>query len=130
MTPLDRTLALDRWKHGPVLIAEDLDLDVAWPNQLTLEIHRRLAECGAGLGPGPRDGLMTGLARRGLSVRMVRTGLELTALAIGFVLGGSVGVGTVAYALAIGPLVQWALPRLTVTAALEGERRESRAVRT
>jgi uncharacterized membrane protein YczE len=85
---------------------------------------------GAGLGPGPRDGLMTGLARRGLSVRTVRTGLELTALAIGFVLGGSVGVGTVAYALAIGPLVQWALPRLTVTAALEGERRESRAVRT
>jgi len=85
---------------------------------------------GAGLGPGPRDGLMTGLARRGPSVRTVRTGLELTALAIGFVLGGSVGVGTVAYALAIGPLVQWALPRLTVTAALEGERCESRAVRT
>lgn len=85
---------------------------------------------GAGLGPGPRDGLMTGLARRGLSVRAVRTGLELTALAIGFALGGSVGVGTVAYALAIGPLVQWALPRLTVTAALEGERCESCAVRT
>ena len=85
---------------------------------------------GAGLGPGPRDGLMTGLARRGPSVRTVRTGLELTALAIGFVLGGSVGVGTVAYALAIGPLVQWALPRLTVTAALEGERCESCAVRT
>jgi uncharacterized membrane protein YczE len=73
---------------------------------------------------------MTGLARRGLSVRAVRTGLELTALAIGFVLGGSVGVGTVAYALAIGPLVQWALPRLTVTTALEGERCESCAVRT
>jgi uncharacterized membrane protein YczE len=85
---------------------------------------------GAGLGPGPRDGLMTGLARRGLSVRAVRTGLELTALAIGFVLGGSVGVGTLAYALAIGPLVQWALPRLTVTAALEGELCESCAVRT
>lgn len=85
---------------------------------------------GAGLGPGPRDGLMTGLARRGLSIRAVRTGLELTALAIGFVLGGSVGVGTVAYALAIGPLVQWALPRLTVTAALGGERCESCAVRT
>jgi uncharacterized membrane protein YczE len=85
---------------------------------------------GAGLGPGPRDGLMTGLARRGLSVRAVRTGLELTALAIGFLLGGSVGVGTVAYALAIGPLVQWALPRLTVTAALEGELCESCAVRT
>jgi uncharacterized membrane protein YczE len=85
---------------------------------------------GAGLGPGPRDGLMTGLARRGLSIRAVRTGLELTALAIGFVLGGSVGVGTLAYALAIGPLVQWALPRLTVTAALEGELCESCAVRT
>lgn len=85
---------------------------------------------GAGLGPGPRDGLMTGLARRGLSVRAVRTGLELTALSFGFVLGGSVGIGTVAYALSIGPLVQWALPRLTMAAAVEGERCDSGAVRT
>jgi uncharacterized membrane protein YczE len=69
---------------------------------------------GAGLGPGPRDGLMTGLARRGLSVRLVRTGIEVAVLVIGFLLGGSVGIGTVAFAVLIGPLVQLALPRLAV----------------
>ncbi len=69
---------------------------------------------GAGLGPGPRDGLMTGLAARGVgSVRVVRTGLELTALAIGWLLGGSVGIGTLAFALTIGPNVQFFLERLT-----------------
>ncbi len=62
---------------------------------------------GAHYGPGPRDGLMTGLARRtGRSIRLVRTGIEVTVLAAGFVLGGRVGVGTVLYALAIGPLAQ------------------------
>jgi uncharacterized membrane protein YczE len=65
---------------------------------------------GAGLGPGPRDGLMTGLARRGWSIRTVRTGIEVSVLALGFLLGGSVGVGTVAFALGIGPLVHLALP--------------------
>ena len=65
---------------------------------------------GAGLGPGPRDGLMTGLARRGWSIRAVRTGIEVTVLALGFLLGGSVGIGTVAFALGIGPLVHVALP--------------------
>jgi uncharacterized membrane protein YczE len=61
----------------------------------------------ARFGPGPRDGLMTGLHRRtGRSLRLVRTGIEVAVLATGFVLGGSVGVGTVAYALAIGPLSQ------------------------
>jgi uncharacterized membrane protein YczE len=70
---------------------------------------------GAQLGPGPRDGLMTGLVRRtGLSVRLVRTTIELTALAVGWLMGGVVGVGTVAYALAIGPVVHVLLPRLTV----------------
>ncbi|HYT09370.1 MAG TPA: hypothetical protein VEL73_01780, partial [Mycobacteriales bacterium] len=69
---------------------------------------------GAGLGPGPRDGLMTGLARRGLSIRAVRTCIEVAVLAVGFALGGSVGVGTVAFALAIGPLVHLSLPRLTL----------------
>ncbi|MBS1694561.1 MAG: hypothetical protein JST91_20300 [Actinobacteria bacterium] len=68
---------------------------------------------GAGLGPGPRDGLMTGLvARTGLSVRLVRTSIEATVLAVGWLLGGTVGVGTVLYALGIGPLVQLVL-RLT-----------------
>lgn len=68
---------------------------------------------GAGLGPGPRDGLMTGLvARSGLSVRLVRTTIEASVLSAGWLLGGSVGVGTVIYALGIGPLVQLVL-RLT-----------------
>jgi uncharacterized membrane protein YczE len=70
---------------------------------------------GARLGPGPRDGLMTGLARRtGWSVRVSRTGIEVAVLGAGWLLGGSVGVGTVVYALAIGPLVQLLLPRFTV----------------
>ena len=68
---------------------------------------------GAGLGPGPRDGLMTGLvARTGLSVRLVRTSIEATVLAVGWLLGGTVGVGTLVYAFGIGPLVQLVL-RLT-----------------
>jgi len=70
---------------------------------------------GASLGPGPRDGLMTGIAARGHSLRAVRTLIELSVLAIGFALGGSVGPGTVAYALSIGPLTHVLLPRLTVT---------------
>jgi uncharacterized membrane protein YczE len=73
------------------------------------------AYIGARLGPGPRDGLMTGLVRRtGSSVRVVRTLLEVSVLATGWLLGGTVGIGTVAYALAIGPLVHVLLPRLTV----------------
>lgn len=67
---------------------------------------------GARLGPGARDGLMTGIAARGHSLRTVRTGIELSVLGIGVVLGGSVGIGTVAYALAIGPLVHFFLPHL------------------
>ncbi|HLK94322.1 MAG TPA: hypothetical protein VK365_01105 [Nocardioidaceae bacterium] len=70
---------------------------------------------GSQFGAGPRDGLMTGLVRRtGRSIRLVRTSLELTVLALGWLLGGVVGVGTVLYALAIGPLVQIFLPRLVV----------------
>jgi uncharacterized membrane protein YczE len=63
---------------------------------------------GAGLGPGPRDGLMTGLVvRTGRSVRLVRTSIEATVLTVGWLLGGTVGVGTVVYAFGIGPLVQF-----------------------
>jgi uncharacterized membrane protein YczE len=70
---------------------------------------------GAQLGPGPRDGMMTGLVRRtGKSVRLVRTSIEVTVLAVGWLLGGVVGIGTIAYALAIGPLVHILLPLFTV----------------
>ena len=70
------------------------------------------AYIGAGLGPGPRDGLMTGLAARGHSIRAVRTGIELTVLASGWLLGGTVGIGTVLYAVSIGPLAHVFIPLL------------------
>ena len=83
------------------------------------------AYIGAGFGPGPRDGVMTGLAARGHSIRLVRTGLEATMLVTGWLLGGTVGVGTVLYALAIGPLAHLFIPlfargRPTPEGALEG----------
>ncbi len=65
---------------------------------------------GAGLGPGPRDGLTTGLAARGRSIRVVRTAIELSVLAVGWLLGGNVGAGTLVYALGIGPLVHVTIP--------------------
>jgi uncharacterized membrane protein YczE len=70
---------------------------------------------GAGLGPGPRDGLMTGISRRGISVRAARTGIEVFVLAVGVALGGAIGLGTAVFALGIGPLVQLFLPHLTMT---------------
>jgi uncharacterized membrane protein YczE len=71
---------------------------------------------GARFGPGPRDGLMTGIAGRWprLSIRLVRTSIEVLVLGVGFLLGGTVGVGTVAYALGIGPLVQLFMPVFAV----------------
>jgi uncharacterized membrane protein YczE len=77
------------------------------------------AYIGAGLGPGPRDGLMTGLAARGHSIRVVRTSIELTVLAVGWILGGTVGVGTVVYALGIGPIAHIAIPRLAIAKPAE-----------
>ncbi len=77
---------------------------------------------GAGLGPGPRDGLMTGLHARGHSIRVVRTVIELTVLAAGWLLGGSVGIGTVVFAITIGPLVHVLLPRLNVPSTVEKEK--------
>ena len=93
---------------------------------------------GAGMGPGPRDGLMTGLvARTGWSVRLVRTGIETTVLAVGWLLGGTVGVGTLVYALGIGPLVQLMLrlaPRRALAAGgwaqVVGERADEQALAT
>ena len=69
---------------------------------------------GAGMGPGPRDGLMTAIAARGHSVRVVRTVLEVSVLTIGFLLGGSVGIGTLLFAFTIGPNVHYWLDRLTL----------------
>jgi uncharacterized membrane protein YczE len=69
---------------------------------------------GAGLGPGPRDGLMTGFAKRGISIRFARTAIEVSVLVVGIALGGAIGVGTAVFALAIGPLVQFFLPRLRI----------------
>jgi uncharacterized membrane protein YczE len=65
---------------------------------------------GAGLGPGPRDGLMTGFAARGHSLRVARTCIEATVLLAGWLLGGTVGVGTVVYAVCIGPLAHIFVP--------------------
>jgi uncharacterized membrane protein YczE len=78
------------------------------------------AYVGAGLGPGPRDGLMVGLAARGHSIRMVRTLIEVTVLTAGVLLGGTVGIGTVVFAVSIGPLVHIALPRFTRRRVAEG----------
>lgn len=74
---------------------------------------------GAGLGSGPRDGLMMGISgrtwgKRRVSIRTARTGVEASVLAAGFVLGGPIGIGTVAFMVGIGPLVQFLLPRFVV----------------
>lgn len=69
---------------------------------------------GANLGPGPRDGLMTSIARRGPSIRLTRSILEVVVLITGWLLGGTFGIGTLAFAFLIGPLVQFFLPRWTV----------------
>ncbi|MCS3432284.1 putative membrane protein YczE [Klebsiella sp. BIGb0407] len=72
---------------------------------------------GAGLGAGPRDGLMTGIhARTGWSIRSIRTAIEVTVLSAGWLMGGAFGVGTVLYALAIGPLIQFFLPWFQIAA--------------
>jgi uncharacterized membrane protein YczE len=88
------------------------------------------AYIGARLGPGPRDGLMTGLAARtGWSIRLDRTGIEVTVLAVGWLLGGTVGLGTVVYALAIGPLTQAFLPWFVIATPPRGPRASTDAPR-
>jgi uncharacterized membrane protein YczE len=85
------------------------------PAGILLNAVATAAYIGVHLGPGPRDGLMTGLVRRtGRSVRLVRTSIEVTVVVLGWLLGGTLGVATVLYALAIGPLVHALLPRLAV----------------
>jgi len=69
---------------------------------------------GSGLGPGPRDGLMTGLAARGWRVSRARTSVEVAVLLIGWLLGGSVGAGTLVFAIVIGPIVQRTIPALSI----------------
>ncbi len=70
---------------------------------------------GAGLGPGPRDGLMVGLAKRGQSLRVMRTMIEVTVLVAGFMLGGTVGIGTLLYAVTIGPIAHVTIPAFSHT---------------
>ncbi len=94
----------------------------SWPARVLLVVAgtglnavATAAYIGVQLGPGPRDGLMTGLVRRtGGSVRLVRTAIEVVVVLVGVALGGTLGVATVVYALTIGPMVQALLPRLTV----------------
>lgn len=104
-----------------IVIGVAIDASLAWlpePDELLPRyafVAAGIALVGAGsgvyltcfLGPGPRDGLMTGTSRRtGLSLRVVRTGIEITALTAGAILGGTLGIGTLAFALLIGPAVQ------------------------
>ncbi len=84
------------------------------------------AYIGARLGPGPRDGLMTGLARRGHSIRVVRTGIELSVLLVGFLLGGTVGIGTLLFASTIGPIVHVTIPLFSRTTDQRSARPGSR----
>jgi len=88
------------------------------PGSLAAEGLATAVYVGARLGPGPRDGLMTGLnARTGRSIRLVRTVIEVTVLVIGFALGGTVGIGTLLYAVSIGPLAHVFIPLFTVRRA-------------
>jgi len=103
---INATLALVPRPHGLALRAVEMVAGVLL-NAVATGLY-----IGAGLGPGARDGLMTGFAARGHSVRVVRTTIEVAVLAVGFALGGNVGVGTVLYAFGIGPLVHWTIPWL------------------
>jgi uncharacterized membrane protein YczE len=109
---VDATLAV---LPAPSALAARVGLVVAG---VLLNAVATAAYIGVHRGPGPRDGLMTGLVRRtGRSVRLVRTSIEATVVLTGWLLGGTLGVATVVYALAIGPLVHVLLPRLSLGAA-------------
>lgn len=110
-TAVDLSLAILPVPHG-------LWMQAAWLGAgIVLNGIAGGAYIGAGMGPGPRDGLMTGLCRRtGWPVKWVRTGIEISVLAIGWMLGGTVGVGTVLYAASIGWMVHHALPFFRIDA--------------
>ena len=110
-----------------VLIGISVDVTLSWLEQPDA-LWVRIALCAAGppvvglasglylaggLGPGPRDGLMTGIGRRGFTIWKVRTCIELTVMVLGVLLGGAIGVGTAWFALGIGPFVQFFLRRLS-----------------
>ena len=95
------------------LIRPTGDLVLRWTYLVTGIVLNGIATgayIGAGLGPGPRDGLMVGFARGGRSLRVVRTAIEVSVLIVGWLLGGTVGVGTVLFALTIGPIVHRTVP--------------------
>lgn len=97
------------------LLGEPASLVARWPmlvGGIVVAAFGMALYIGAGLGPGPRDGLMTGISAKGYPLWAVRTALELTALVAGWLLGGDVGVGTVLFAAGIGPLGHWFLARL------------------
>ena len=125
--PLRQRLGLGTISNA-ILIGIAVDVSLVWlpsPDTMLWRVDAMVAGIvlnglatgiyiGAGLGPGPRDGLMTGLAARGHSIRVVRTSIEIAVLISGWLLGGSVGVGTVAYALMIGPIAHVTVPAFTV----------------
>ncbi|GHB64022.1 membrane protein [Streptomyces viridiviolaceus] len=112
---MDATLAVVPDVHGPMV---RIGLMVAG---IVLNGAATGLYIAARFGPGPRDGLMTGLNRRtGLSVRLVRTAIEIAVVATGFALGGTVGVGTLLYAVSIGPLAQLFLRAFAVPTAPVG----------
>lgn len=102
-------------------------MDAAWQNWTLLIGGLLLVGIGSGfyigvgLGPGPRDGVMTGLARRGVHIGVARAAIEITVLFFGWLLGGTAGIGTVLFAFGMGPLVAVFLPRLSME-PLEAER--------
>ncbi|MEU1853282.1 hypothetical protein ABZ499_29475 [Streptomyces sp. NPDC019990] len=112
---MDATLALVPDAHGPAVRGTLMVAGIVLNGAATgLYIAARF-------GPGPRDGLMTGLHQlTGVSLRLVRTGIELTVVATGFALGGTVGIGTLLYAVSIGPLAQLFLRVFAVPSAPGG----------
>lgn len=99
-------------ERGPILLRAALVV-----GGVLLNAVATAAYIGARFGPGPRDGLMTGLVRRrGWSVRVVKTSIEISVVALGWLLGGTLGVGTLVYAFGVGPVVHVLLPRFTVLA--------------